>query len=124
MSNTCSVGMGCCLTSIGIFLLWWFLASAFFLMTWNRVVAVVFKIKTIKLPDAILVLALFSLFSLPSWYVKARMKPSGMSCCHGKFSEGKEDCPYMRKHFQDSKEDKIEEDDKRNEKRALHKDEE
>lgn len=93
MTHSCSFGPGCCLVSLGLFVIWWLLASSLLWFTWNRVVAELFKVKEAKWWQALVLIATVMVLAAPCCMMRNR---SMRGCCPIHDSMNKEDCPYAK----------------------------
>jgi hypothetical protein len=89
--------MGCWLTGIACFVAWWLIASGLLFLTWNKVISAVYKVKTVKYWQVLLLVATICCFVAP----RAWMNRCGSSHCHKQHcqhesGESKGDCPYSR----------------------------
>src|SRR4051812_38870853 len=70
MTNTCAFGTGCILKSIGMFVIWWSVASALVWLSWNKVIGSLFKVKQAKFWQALLLLGTICLLCAPCSYLR------------------------------------------------------
>ena len=98
----------CCWIPLLCFVIWWFISSGLLLLTWNRVISTMTKVKTAKYWQALLLVATISVFCAPK-ALKHRychQKNHCATCCNhdcgGDGKDGKkEDCAYG-KHSHES----------------------
>src|SRR6478752_5577524 len=105
MNTPCQTHTGCCLMSIGIYLLWLLITSGLLTLTWNRVVNTIIKVKAVKYWQALLFLLTVTALCLPcamksscGW---AKKDHCAYSNCHHSGEAGdasKGDCPYSNKN--------------------------
>jgi hypothetical protein len=74
---------GYCWGKLLIFTGWWLIASALIFFSWNKVIAVLFKMKQAKYWQALLVIATLSIFCAPKYFGKGHYgKRSGKGYHH------------------------------------------
>jgi hypothetical protein len=81
---TCANGPHCWVSCILICIGWLLVSSGLLLLTWNKVIATITKVKTVKFGQALLFITTVCVLCAPRYYMKSR------HCCH----EGKGQCPY------------------------------
>jgi hypothetical protein len=107
MNETCTHGH--CWWSYLICLAWLLVSSGLLMLTWNKVVAAMIKVKSAKYWQALLLVATLSVFCAPRYFMHCgHAKGCSHSCSHkgGDCDSKKEDCPYASKHHGQSAEEK------------------
>ena len=91
---------------------WFVAASALLWLTWNHVIAVLFKAQKAKLVHAILVVGTLVIFLTPRWYMHRSMMRgcpylrAQQSCCHRSKCHESDDHKRVGTHEKDDDDDK------------------